>query len=100
MCVTRALKQFVLFGVFVGRNSTRVFEVISVEPRGEWRRQIANQIARRIDDRARFLFHNGPDSLPRPVGHPLSDGEKKLSVDPPSRELGATSGTLRSGLAL
>ena len=43
-----------------------------IQLRIKWRRQIANQIAWRTDDRVRFLFHNGPDSLPQPVGHLLS----------------------------
>src|SRR5438477_8195315 len=64
-------KQFPL-GFLIRRDRARIFQVVAIK-RGKWRRQIANQIAWRTDDRARFLFHNGPDSLPQPVGHPLSD---------------------------
>src|SRR5205823_14166194 len=46
-----------------------------IQRQSEWQRKVANQIAWRIYDRVRLLFHALFNRLARPVRHPLSDTE-------------------------
>ena len=66
-------KQFFLLGFLISRDRARIFQVVAIKPGRKWRRPTVNQIAGRVDDRARFLFHNDPGSISQAVGHPLSD---------------------------
>ena len=83
-CSSPARENNFLLGLLIRRDRARIFQVVAIKPRRKRRRQTSNQIAGRIDDRARLLSHNDAGSISQAVGHPLSDRDCFPSGQPRS----------------